>query len=449
MRLDKAAQFQLTRRRLHFTHPMPFSLTQAFVVALLASSAVRLWLDWRQATHVTSHRASVPKAFGGVISLEAHHKAADYTLAKIKLHTLSTLAGAAVLVGWTLLGGLDALNQAVLGAVQPRAGDLAYQLMLLAAVSVISGLIDLPESLYTTFKLEQRFGFNRTSFRLWLMDAVKGAVVGAAIGLPLAALVLFLMQQAGALWWLWAWGAMMLFQVAIMVIYPAFIAPWFNQFKPMTDSTLQARVQALMARCGFQAKGLYVMDGSRRSAHGNAYFTGMGASKRVVFFDTLLERLSHDEVEAVLAHELGHFHHKHIVRRVLMLAVMMFLAFALLGWLASKTWFYTQLGVEPNTTAPNDALALTLFMFVVPAFMFFITPIFSWLSRRDEFQADAYARQQSSGPNLSSALLKLYEDNAGTLTPDPMYVAFYASHPPASQRLAALSAPLAMRLNTA
>ncbi len=419
---------------------MNLTLTYAFVAAVLASTAMRLWLDARQIKHVASHRDVVPHAFADTIALDAHHKAADYTIAKVKLHTLSTIVGAAVLIGWTLLGGLNALNEVVRDAVQPAWGNLVYQLALLAALTVIGSLIDLPEQLYTTFRLEQRFGFNRTTFALWLTDALKGAVVGALIGLPLAALILTLMRETGSLWWLYAWGAMMAFQVVMLVLYPTVIAPWFNQFTPMTDATLRERVQALMARCGFRAKGLYVMDGSRRSAHGNAYFTGLGASKRVVFFDTLLQRLTHGEVEAVLAHELGHFHHKHVVRRVAMMAAIMFAAFALLGWLSTQPWFYAGLGVVPNVMAPNDALALMLFMFVVPPFMFFIAPVFSWMSRRDEFQADAYARRQASGPALSSALLKLYEDNAGTLTPDPLYVAFYASHPPASQRLAALGA---------
>lgn len=419
---------------------MNLTLTYAFVVAVLASTAMRLWLDARQVKHVASHRDVVPHAFADTIALDAHHKAADYTIAKVKLHTLSTIVGAAVLIGWTLLGGLNALNEVVRDAVQPAWGNLVYQLALLAAVTVIGSLIDLPEQLYTTFRLEQRFGFNRTTFALWLTDALKGAVVGTLIGLPLAALILTLMRETGALWWFYAWGAMMAFQVVMLVLYPTVIAPWFNHFTPMTDATLRERVQALMARCGFRAKGLYVMDGSRRSAHGNAYFTGLGASKRVVFFDTLLQRLTHGEVEAVLAHELGHFHHKHVVRRVAMMAAIMFAAFALLGWLSTQPWFYAGLGVVPNAMAPNDALALMLFMFVVPPFMFFIAPVFSWMSRRDEFQADAYARRQASGQALSSALLKLYEDNAGTLTPDPLYVAFYASHPPASQRLAALGA---------
>ncbi len=317
-------------------------------------------------------------------------------------------------------------------------GPMAYQIALLAAFFLIGSLIDLPASLYKTFKLEQRFGFNRMSFGLWLGDAVKGAIVGALIGLPMAWLVLVLMREAGSLWWLWAWAAWIVFQAVLLLLYPTLIAPMFNKFSPLADETLNQRVQGLMARCGFKAKGLFVMDGSRRSAHGNAYFTGLGAAKRVVFFDTLLSRLTHDEVEAVLAHELGHFHHKHVIRRTVLMTVLAFLAFALLGWVSGQPWFYEALGVTPNGDAPNDALALLLFMLALPSFVFFIAPLISRQMRKDEYQADAYASQQASASDLKSALLKLYEDNAGTLTPDPVYTAFYASHPPASQRLAAL-----------
>ncbi len=419
---------------------MDATLTYLFAAAVLLSTALRLWLDARQIKHVAAHRSAVPKAFAKAIALDAHQKAASYTIAKAQLHSVSTVVGAVVLVAWTLLGGLDALNHVVRDAIQPRWGDMAYQLALLGAVVGIGSLIDLPESLYRTFVLEERFGFNRSNWRLWLADGVKGMVVGVIIGLPLAALVLWLMRSTGAWWWLWVWAALVAFQALLMVVYPTLIAPWFNKFAPLPDAALKDRVQALMTRCGFKAKGLFVMDGSRRSAHGNAYFTGLGASKRVVFFDTLLQRLTHPEVEAVLAHELGHFHHKHVTRRLVMLTVMSFIAFALLGWLASKPWFYGGLGVAQNAAAPNDALALMLFMFALPPFVFFVAPLFSRLSRRDEFQADRYASEQASASDLSNALLKLYEDNAGTLTPDPLYVAFYASHPPASQRLAALQA---------
>ena len=417
-------------------------LTLAFAAALSLGLALKFWLASRQIRHVARHRSTVPPAFAERIPLAAHQKAADYTIAKGRLGLLEMALSAAVLLGWTLLGGLDALNQLLLGAL---GGGMWQQLALLAAFAVISGLIDLPLSLYQTFVVEERFGFNKMTWRLWLADAAKGLLVGAAIGLPVAALILWLMGATGPLWWLWAWGFWMGFNLLLMVIYPTFIAPLFNKFQPLEDESLKARVTALMQRCGFSAKGLFVMDGSRRSAHANAYFTGFGAAKRVVFYDTLLRQLAPGEVEAVLAHELGHFKHRHIVQRVVMMFAFSLAGFTLLGWLSTRGWFYTGLGVIPNLSldgsAPNDALALLLFMLAAPVFTFFISPLFSQLSRRHEFQADAYAVAQASGADLSSALLKLYEDNASTLTPDPVYVKFYYSHPPATERLARMQIP--------
>ena len=418
------------------------ALTLAFAAALSLGLLLKFWLATRQMRHVARHRGAVPAPFAGRIPLAAHQKAADYTIAKGRLGLLEMALSAAVLLGWTLLGGLDALNQLLLGAL---GGGMWQQLALLAAFAAISGLIDLPLSLYQTFVVEERFGFNKMTWRLWLADAAKGLLVGAAIGLPVAALILWLMGATGPLWWLWAWGFWMGFNLLLMVIYPTFIAPLFNKFQPLEDESLKARVTALMQRCGFSAKGLFVMDGSRRSAHANAYFTGFGAAKRVVFYDTLLRQLAPGEVEAVLAHELGHFKHRHIVQRVVMMFAFSLAGFALLGWLSTRGWFYTGLGVIPNLSldgsAPNDALALLLFMLAAPVFTFFISPLFSQLSRRHEFQADAYAMAQASGADLSSALLKLYEDNASTLTPDPVYVKFYYSHPPATERLARMHTP--------
>jgi len=417
-------------------------LTLAFAAALSLGLVLKFWLATRHMRHVARHRSAVPAPFAGRIGLAAHQKAADYTIAKGRLGLLEMALSAAVLLGWTLLGGLDALNQLLLGAL---GGGMWQQLALLAAFAAIGGLIDLPLSLYQTFVVEERFGFNKMTLRLWLADAAKGLLVGAAIGLPIAALILWLMGATGPLWWLWAWGFWMGFNLLLMVIYPTFIAPLFNKFQPLEDESLKARVTALMQRCGFSAKGLFVMDGSRRSAHANAYFTGFGAAKRVVFYDTLLRQLAPGEVEAVLAHELGHFKHRHIVQRVAMMFAFSLAGFALLGWLSTQGWFYTGLGVIPNLSldgsAPNDALALLLFMLAVPVFTFFISPLFSQLSRRHEFQADAYAVAQASGADLSSALLKLYEDNASTLTPDPVYVKFYYSHPPATERLARMQTP--------
>ncbi|MBI5260025.1 MAG: M48 family metallopeptidase [Burkholderiales bacterium] len=414
-------------------------LTLLFATALVVSLAVKLWLASRQMRHVAAHRAAVPPAFRATVSLAAHQRAADYTLAKGRFGILATAFASTVLLGWTLLGGLDQLNALLLNTVQPRFGDMAYQLALLAAFTLIGGLLDLPFELWSTFRIEQQFGFNRTTPRLYVVDLLKGLAVGAVIGLPLAALILWIMGATGRWWWLWAWGAWAAFNLLIMVLYPTVIAPLFNKFEPLADASLAERVQALMKRCGFAAKGLFVMDGSRRSAHGNAYFTGLGAAKRVVFFDTLLAKLSPGEVEAVLAHELGHFKHRHVTKRIVMMMLMSLAGLALLGWLAGQSGFYTGLGVQPNIGTPNDALALLLFMIVVPVFGFFASPLMALLSRRHEFQADAYACAQADGSALASALIKLHEDNASTLTPDPLYVRFYYSHPPAGERLAALT----------
>lgn len=413
-------------------------LTYAFAAALTGGLLLKLWLATRQIRHVAQHRHEVPAAFRQTIPLAAHQKAADYTLTKSRLGLLELAVGAAVLLGWTLLGGLNALNQGLLAVL---GGGMVQQLALLAAFVVIGAVIDLPFTLYQTFVVEERFGFNKITWRLWLTDLAKSAVMGTLIGLPIAALILWLMGAAGRYWWVWAWGVWMGFNLLLLLIYPTFIAPWFNKFKPLEDETLKARVTALMQRCGFAAKGLFVMDGSRRSAHANAYFTGFGAAKRVVFYDTLLARLSPGEVDAVLAHELGHFKHKHIVQRIVMLFGLSLAGFALLGWLSGQAWFYAGLGVQPNLGAPNDALALLLFLLAVPVFSFFVSPLFAQLSRRHEFQADAYAMSQTSGRDLATALLKLYEDNASTLTPDPVYVKFYYSHPPASERLARMPVP--------
>ncbi|HEX5285532.1 MAG TPA: M48 family metallopeptidase [Polaromonas sp.] len=424
-------------------HSLVFTLL--FSTVLVLGLVTRFYLASRQIRHVASHRNSVPAAFSASISLQSHQKAADYTVAKMRFSMLETAFAAALLLGWTLLGGIDTLNQALLHSSLAAYGRLAPQLALLAAFGVISGLLDLPFTLYNTFKIEERFGFNKMTVRLWLADLVKSALVGVVIGLPIIALILWLMGSAGSLWWLWAWGTWMGFNLLVLVLFPTVIAPLFNKFKPLEDEALKARVTALMQRCGFMAKGLFVMDGSKRSAHANAYFTGFGAAKRVVFYDTLLKQLSPGEVDAVLAHELGHFKHKHIIKRIVAMFALSLVGFALLGWLSSQAWFYTGLGVRPNLDAANDALALLLFMLVVPLFSFFISPLFAQFSRKHEFEADDYAVSQTDGKDLQSALLKLYQDNASTLTPDPVFVKFYYSHPPASERLGRMtpSAPSA------
>ena len=423
-----------------FTLSLPLILTLAFALALATGFGLKTWLAGRQLRAVARGRAAVPTAFAERIPLAAHHKAADYTRAKLRFGMLEAAFGAALILGWTLLGGLNALNQALLGWL---GGGMWQQLALLAAFVVIGGVLDLPGTLYQTFVLEQHYGFNQLTPKLWLMDLLKSTLIGAAIGLPIAAAILWLMGSAGSLWWLWAWALWTGFNLLLMWIYPTFIAPLFNKFEPLPDKVLAARVQALMKRCGFSAKGLFVMDGSRRSAHANAYFTGLGAAKRVVFFDTLLRQLAPGEVEAVLAHELGHFHHRHVLKRMVVMFAISLAGFALLGWLSSQVWFYFGLGVRPNLMSllsggvniPSDALALLLFLLVVPVFTVFLSPLFAHFSRSDEFQADAYAVAQTGNTDLATALLKLYEDNASTLTPDPLYVRFYYSHPAAVERL--------------
>jgi STE24 endopeptidase len=307
--------------------------------------------------------------------------------------------------------------------------------LLVVAFAAISGLLDLPFTYWFQFVLEQRFGFNKMTIKLWLMDTVKGTLIGAAIGLPLLWLVLILMDRTGSLWWLYTWAVWCGFQLLAMVVYPTLIAPLFNKFTPLADDSLKARIEGLMARVGFASKGLFVMDGSKRSGHGNAYFSGFGANKRIVFFDTLLERLAPSEIEAVLAHELGHFKLKHIVKRIVVMFALSLAFLALLGWLKTRVWFYTGLGVQPLLGAPNDAMALLLFMLALPVFLFPFSPLSSITSRKHEFEADAFAASHSDARELVSALVKMYEDNASTLTPDPLHSAFYDSHPPASIRI--------------
>lgn len=412
-----------------------FAFTYLFCTLLVAGLIVRTVLASRQIRHVMRHREQVPAAFAATIDLAAHRKAADYTVAKARFGMLEAVIECALLLGWTLLGGLQALNQALLAWL---GSGLWQQLALLGSFLLIGGLLTLPLGWWSTFRLEERFGFNKMRLGLWLGDQVKGALVGALIGLPIAALVLWLMGAAGPGWWLWAWGAWTVFNLLLLVLYPTVIAPLFNRFEPLQDEALKARVNALMQRCGFAAKGLFVMDGSKRSAHANAYFTGFGAAKRVVFFDTLLQQLSPPEIDAVLAHELGHYKRRHIVQRTVLMFALSLAGFAALGWVSQQAWFYTGLGVQPSMEVPNDALALLLFMMVVPLFTFFLSPLLAQLSRRHEFEADAYACVHTDGRDLASALLKLYKDNASTLTPDPVYARFYYSHPPASERIARL-----------
>jgi STE24 endopeptidase len=413
------------------------AMTLTLAVLLVANLLTKLWLSGRQVRHVAQHRDQVPAAFAHTISIDAHQKAADYTMAKARVGVADMGLDALTLVAWTLLGGLDLLNQVTLDWMGEGMGQ---QIMLVVSFSLIGSLIGLPLSLYQTFGIEQRFGFNNTTPKLWVSDMLKGLLVGMVLGLPILWLVLWLMQAGGTLWWVYTWASLVVYQLFVMWIAPNVIMPLFNKFTPLEDATLKERVTALMTRSGFTAKGFFVMDGSRRSAHSNAFFTGFGAAKRVVFFDTLLAKLNGDEMEAVLAHELGHFKHRHILKMMATSFATSLAGLALLGWVSQQIWFYTGLGVMPNLNGNNSALALLLFMLVLPLFTFFVSPLSARRSRKFEFEADAYAVANSDGKALANALLKLYQDNASTLTPDPWYVAFYYSHPPASQRLARMAA---------
>ncbi|MGA3249537.1 MAG: M48 family metallopeptidase [Paraburkholderia sp.] len=407
-------------------------LTVLFAVAVVAMVCTKLWLASRQIRFVAAHREQVPGQFAATIALTAHQRAADYTVERTRLTMIEIVVSAAVLIGLTLLGGVQALDLAIsdwLGR------GYVGQIALIAAVIAITSVIDLPFDYYRQFGIEQRFGFNRMGKGIFFADRIKGVLLGAAFGLPLLFVVLWLMNQAGSLWWLWTWVVWVVFQLLVLVLYPSFIAPLFNKFEPLKDEALKSRIEALMKRCGFAAKGLFVMDGSRRSAHGNAYFTGFGAAKRIVFFDTLLARLSGSEIEAVLAHELGHFKRRHVIKRMIVIFAVSLVMLALLGWLMQCVWFYEGLGVRPSLLGGNSGLALVLFFLALPVFLFFVTPLSSLSSRKHEFEADAFAATQTDAQDLVNALVKLYEDNASTLTPDPLYTAFYYSHPPASQRI--------------
>jgi len=403
-----------------------------FVTFFVLTLGLRFWLATRQIRHVLHNRASVPAEFAAKVPLAAHQKAADYTVAQTRFGLAAMLWSGLALVGFTLLGGLQALSGALLAALGP---GMLHQIALVASFAVISGVLDLPFEWYRQFVLEQRFGFNKMTHGLWLADMAKGALVGALVGLPLLWTVLVLMDKSGGLWWLYAWLVWSAFQLLLMVLYPTVIAPLFNKFTPLADDGLKARIEGLMARVGFASKGLFVMDGSRRSAHGNAYFSGFGSGKRIVFFDTLLERLEPHEIEAVLAHELGHFKLKHIVKRMAVLFALSLGFLALLGYLKTQTWFYTGLGAQPLLAGPNDAMALILFALALPIFTFVLAPLNSITSRKHEFEADAFAAKHTDCRHLVSALVKMYEDNASTLTPDPLHSAFYDSHPPASVRV--------------
>jgi STE24 endopeptidase len=383
---------------------------------------------------VKAHRAQVPGEFSDSIQLEAHQKAADYTTDKVRLSIIEGLVDALVLLGFTLGGGLFAID----AFMSRTLGDgYAHGLGTVFGLMLVSSLIGLPFDLYRTFRIESRYGFNKMTLKLYVLDALKGFVLSAAIGVPLLLVTFWLMDKMGGLWWFYVWLVWLGFSLAMIAIYPNFIAPLFNKFAPLADAALKQRIENLLTRCGFTSSGLFVMDGSRRSSHGNAYFTGFGKTKRIVFFDTLIERLSPTEIEAVLAHELGHFKRKHIYKMMAGQFALTFLVLAAMGWVIDKPWFYEGLGVPLNGT-PHIAVSLTLFFLVLSVFTFWLTPVMSLISRKHEFEADAYAAQQTQATDLISALVKLYRDNASTLTPDPIHSAVYDSHPPAAIRIAHL-----------
>jgi STE24 endopeptidase len=412
-------------------------LTPVFIIALLAATAVDLWLSQRQMAEVERHRAAVPGPFAAAITLAEHTKAADYTIAKLRVGRVGTVLDTALALLLTVGGGIAAMDALWR---HTHLGEPWLGLLVIASIAVIIQLVNLPLSLWRTFRLEARFGFNRITPALYLADLGKGLALAVLLGGPLLLATLLLMERAGRWWWAWAWGLWLAVMFFMAWAWPAFIAPLFNKFSPLKDPQLRERIEALLTRCGFASKGVFVVDNSRRSSHGNAYFTGIGRHKRIVFFDTLLERLAHPEVEAVLAHELGHFRLKHVRKRLLLSIAMTFAGLALLGWLTRQAGFYTALGVP----TPSTHAALLLFMLVLPAFTFFITPLSSLWSRRHEFEADDFATQNASAGELATALVKLHRDNASTLTPDPVYAAFYYSHPPPLARISRLRASAAM-----
>ena len=413
----------------------PLYFSALFIGALLLTTLARLWLAQRHLAHIATHRDQVPQAFRDKVDLTAHHKAADYTSAKTRFGMWDTLFGAMVLLMFTLGGGIQWIAEFWQATA---ANPIAQGMAIIVSVLLLGSLLEVPFSLYRIFVIEARYGFNKMTLALYLADAIKGLLLGAALGLPLLFGVLSLMERMGGNWWLYVWAVWVVFNLVLLFIYPSFIAPLFNKFLPLQDETLQARIEMLLKKCGFTAQGLFVMDGSRRSAHGNAYFTGFGKTKRIVFFDTLLSRLSASEIEAVLAHELGHFKRHHVLQRIVMTFAISLGMLWLLAQLMQAEWFYQGLGVAMPPTTLATALALMLFFMVMPVFTFLLHPLMSYYSRKHEFEADEYAARQSDAQELANALVKMYQDNAATLTPDPLYSTFYDSHPPALLRIARL-----------
>ena len=413
---------------------MAHTLTLIFIGLLVFSTMIRFWLGSRQISHVQSHRKSVPDAFTKNIILDAHQKAADYSSAKTKLGLIEMVIQACLLFALTIGGGLQWIDSIWAGISSNH--EIIRGALVICSALLVSSVIDLPFEYYKTFVIDEKFGFNKMTRQMFFTDLMKHSFVGLLLGAPILFAALWLMQGAGEYWWLYLWVVWTVFNIVMLAVYPTFIAPLFNKFTPLADEGLKARIESLLTKCGFKSQGLFVMDGSVRSSHGNAYFTGFGSSKRVVFFDTLLERLSAEEIEAVLAHELGHFKHHHVIKRIAMIFFISFLGLALLGWLINQPWFYQGLGV----TSESNHMALLLFMLVSPVFLFLIRPFMASYSRKNEFEADDYAAKNASASHLVEALVKLYRDNASTLTPDPLHSAFYDSHPPASIRISKLAA---------
>jgi STE24 endopeptidase len=411
---------------------MSTALTWLFLLALASAGATRLWLARRQVRHVAAHRDAVPESFADAIPLESHRKAADYTVAKTRLGMVGVLWHAVVLLALTLGGGLQLLSD--LWARAFAGGSLAHGTALLVTLALLLALVNLPLGLYRIFVIEGRFGFNRMTPRLYIVDTAKGLLIGLLLGVPLVIAVLWLMGRMGEYWWIWVWVLWNAFMLVVNMIAPTLILPLFNKLTPITEGEVSERVRSLLERCGFKARGVFLMDGSKRSSHGNAFFAGFGAAKRIVLFDTLVERLAPPQVEAVLAHELGHYRLHHIVKNLVLSALFSFVGLWVLGQLIDRPWFYEGLGVA----TPGTAAALALFLLVVPEFLFFLDPIASRWSRKHEFEADAYAVAHADRAELEQALVKLYRDNAATLTPDPLHSAFYDSHPPAAVRIARL-----------
>ncbi len=409
------------------------NFTLLFLVMLAVSTLMRLYLSQRQINHVESHRSKVPESFADKITLEDHQKAADYTTTKVRFGRLPLFYEVILLLLWTLGGGLQWLDQNILAL---ELSPILTGIAVILVFSLVSSLLDLPFSLYNTFVIEERFGFNRTTAKTFISDMAKGVLLGAVIGIPLLYVILWLMEQAGEQWWLYTWFVISGFSLIMMWVYPTWIAPIFNKFEPLEEGETLNRITSLLNRCGFNSDGVFVIDGSKRSSHGNAYFSGFGRNKRIVFFDTLLKMLSDDELEAVLAHELGHFKKKHIIKGMAISFATTLIALAVLAWLMKTEWFYTSLGISQGSTY----MALLLFTLVLPVFTFAFQPVFSIFSRKNEFEADAFAAEQTDAKYLIHALVGLYRENANTLTPDPMYSAFYDSHPPAPVRIAQLNA---------